>query len=600
MLTGFTFTVDGDAAARLRKILTAAEDTGKSVQSAQKATEEAGAGMERTFERVGVAIAGVFAIDRIKDFAERIFEVTKDFEGFTNRINFASLDKADALRNMQFIREEVTKLHLPLREVTEGFSEMEAGLVGTGIQGRRLRDLFEGIGTAAATLHLSQYQLGMVQYDLKELGEVGLNRRIYMSLARNLPGISDVIKEAFGGKTFKELEDQKDISGPQFLAKLAPALAKHFSGGLAAFAESMQGKYNDMQTAFLDRQLQLGNMLKPVYINIMNSITGAMGQLAKFLSYLDRNRESIVKLIEVVKGLAIGWLVYQGAVLTTTVVSKAAVLVEKGMQLALEAQLFTVRELAVEYKALASTLTTIGWGVIAAGIGIMVEKILEGVAGFEKMQEKLYHLKAFQQGLEERTEKYDQLVTTVSNFRGLTKPEKGDVLGQIIDQIKITQAAMNEQLMPQINSLRAQIAHDPGEHKYSYTDASGIPQYRVTPDYRTVEDQRKLDATLQIYNKSAAQLFQLNRAKEIFEKSGIKESDAYNIGTGGADSANGLAGLGGAKGGLGEAKVINIKIDTVQHNDVHGVHEWEDAGTKAAENVIRAFNNLAYSQTVTM
>ena len=157
-----------------------------------------------TIKEVGVAMGIAFGIEKIFEVGKEILNVTAEFEGYANRIKFASENTADATLNMAFLNDEVARLHLPMKEVNEQFSEMQAGLVGTGIEGAKLRTLFDGISTAAATLHLGPYQLQRTMYDLKEIGEIGLNARIEKSLATALPGINDIVKKTFG-KTMHEL-----------------------------------------------------------------------------------------------------------------------------------------------------------------------------------------------------------------------------------------------------------------------------------------------------------------------------------------------------------------------------------------------------------
>ena len=56
--------------------------------------------------------------------------------------------------------------------------------------------------------------------------------------------------------------------------------------------------------------------------------------------------------------------------------------------------------------------------------------------------------------------------------------------------------------------------------------------------------------------------------------------------------------LAGGKGGLGEAKIINIKIDTMQKIDIPGGNGRDvisQSGT-ALELLLRGLNNIIYSQ----
>ena len=59
--------------------------------------------------------------------------------------------------------------------------------------------------------------------------------------------------------------------------------------------------------------------------------------------------------------------------------------------------------------------------------------------------------------------------------------------------------------------------------------------------------------------------------------------------------------LGGAKGGLGEAKTINIHIDTMQKIEkITGIKEFKNASEDAVGVLIRALNNISHSQSGTM
>ena len=101
-------------------------------------------------------------------------------------------------------------------------------------------------------------------------------------------------------------------------------------------------------------------------------------------------------------------------------------------------------------------------------------------------------------------------------------------------------------------------------------------------------------------------------AKSTFKFSGLLGFGATQTGAsgeGGNDGKNGAlkqnaintSELGGAKGGLGESKIINIKIETLQKIDkVNGISDLKNASQDAIEVLIRAINNLSYSQSGTM
>jgi tape measure domain-containing protein len=64
-------------------------------------------------------------------------------------------------------------------------------------------------------------------------------------------------------------------------------------------------------------------------------------------------------------------------------------------------------------------------------------------------------------------------------------------------------------------------------------------------------------------------------------------------------NASNTSSLTGGKGGLGEAKIINIHIDTMQKVSVADGKDLKSKGQDAVEVMLRAVNNLAYSQSST-
>ena len=80
-------------------------------------------------------------------------------------------------------------------------------------------------------------------------------------------------------------------------------------------------------------------------------------------------------------------------------------------------------------------------------------------------------------------------------------------------------------------------------------------------------------------------------------KGGAGGKDGGNAGT---QSAINTSALSGAKGGLGEAKVINIRIDTMQKVEVKDGNGLKEKSQDAIEILTRTLNNLAYSQGSSM
>ena len=97
--------------------------------------------LAETLKHVGEAVGIAFGIHALVDFGKEIFHTTAAFEGFENRIKFASTSTEDFEKNIKYLNNTAKNLHLPKEELMNSFSEMQAGLVGTGIEGDKLRKL---------------------------------------------------------------------------------------------------------------------------------------------------------------------------------------------------------------------------------------------------------------------------------------------------------------------------------------------------------------------------------------------------------------------------------------------------------------------------
>lgn len=253
---------------------------------------------------VAIAMGIAFGVEKMIEFGKETFELTKEFQGFDNVIKYVSTSAKDADENISFLKQTIKDLHLPMKETYEGFSEMAAGLQGTGVEGKSLRDLFYGISSAMSVLHLNSENAKTSILAFKEIGEIGLNQRLYNMLARSMPGIGDVIKKTFH-KSFDELNEE-GMSGADFLKKIGPGLALQMKEGLAQAAHSLQATENDMDNYITSLKLQIGNDFTPVFMSIMEHISSFVEILKSGYEWVKANKEEIFHYGEILLDFSIG------------------------------------------------------------------------------------------------------------------------------------------------------------------------------------------------------------------------------------------------------------------------------------------------------
>lgn len=595
--------VTGNSVAEMNKIEAALKKAGVTADKEMKRIGEAVESADRTFQKLQGRIAEVFAAREIFEFGKHVLEVTAEFEGFENRIKFASMNTIDATENMAFLRREVEQLHLPMRQVFEGFSEMQAGLKGTGIEGTHLRTLFEGISTAAATLHLPQYQLQRTLYDLKEIGEIGINMRIARSLSTALPGIGGIVKQAFGGKSLHDLE-KEHMSGPEFLEKLGPALKRNFEGGLASYADSLQARMNDVSNKFISSQVDLGEKLKPVYIGIMDGLTGVISKGSQFVGFLYQNSDSVRKVWEVTELLIGSYVVYKGVLLGTSAMEAIHTATLNAMTVAEYTAEYGAEGLAYSMGELGLSISTLGLGALALGIAAIVKQFIDWDTHLDDVVEKLSKLKELGSTFEREQQHYNDLSESYAAFvkdpSKFTAKEKESLASGLNEYAQRQHAQLNQHVLPHLQATSDSLYTVPRFTEQTVTSGSigggGGGTFQVeTPAWRRISaasDSLHTIATVTQKNIDAAEA----ALKNPDLAKALKRSATFNpVG----DTAEHSTHLAGAEGGLGQAKVINIKIDRVMTVENHDNKNLVGHAEVAADYIIRTANNFAESQSGT-
>jgi hypothetical protein len=276
--------------------------------------------LESSILHIGETIGIAFGLREIVSFGREILDVTAKFQGFDNRIKFASTSTADAAENMAFLAKEVEDLDIPMETAYQGFSDLEAGMMGTSVHGKVLRDLFDGISTAAASIHIPEAQLQRSLYDLKEVGEAGLRGPALRSLATQFTGLNAIVRKEFG-ITLRDL-NKSGISGVDFLARIGPALKAGFESGLVSWKDSLQAKMQRTHNQFLQLQLQMGKDLEPFYMALMNGIIAVTAKAKELWAFFVLHKEVIKNVANIVLMAGEVWLTYSVVITTVTLATK--------------------------------------------------------------------------------------------------------------------------------------------------------------------------------------------------------------------------------------------------------------------------------------
>lgn len=371
----------------------------KTIQDANEHANKFESSMDRIHEslmHLGSAIGIGFGIHKIIEFGKELFNTTAEFEGYRNVIKYASLDQQDAATNVGYLENAIHRLHLPMKESYEQFSELQGGMYGTGIEGQKLRDVFEGISEASLVMHMNADQFSRTVYALKEVGELGsLQTRQMRMLALALPGAMNLAAESMhmNTKRFHEAMKSGEISAGVFLQNFSAKLKEHFGSGIANASNSLIALANDTKTQFTELMLQMGEDLRPTFVSLLHSVIDLVGKLKELWTWLMNHQSVLRDLKDLIIVTAGAWTVYKIAQLGALTITKLNVLWE-GIQYAsitllgdgmLTASVFT-KLWAGSQVLLNAALTANPIGAIIMAIAALVAAIVYAYNHFSKFR----------------------------------------------------------------------------------------------------------------------------------------------------------------------------------------------------------------------
>lgn len=583
----FTIKLDDQAREAMIKIQNQIGKMTQEVERGSRSVNESFKEMGNSARDLAIRIGEVFALRELYEFGKELMHITAEFEAFQNVIKYSSRSIIDSQDNIGYLEGAIRRLHMPMREAYEGFSEMQAGLIGTGIEGAKLRRLFEGISTASTVLHLNPYNLQRTLYDLKEIGEQGLTMRVMRSMQTALPGIGEIIKETFH-KSFQELE-KEHVGGPAFLDKLAGGLQKHFAPGLGNAGNSLQSAINDTTNALIIMQRQMGENLRPLFIQILHDIRAAFNSdVVKW--FVANIRPLVSGLITMVKL----WAEYKAGIMAVKLAEEARIAVLSAMAIAQGRLTIATKEGEQSIKGFQEGVNNFKWGLFAMGIGAAIELIMkfrdankQAQASWDEFVESKTGKSALQQGVNDFEDPMAKIAAAMKDTTLMKdKNYRDDLLLRNSDLIKSMQQNIVETIRPTMEAARPQM--------------DSISR-RFTPKEEQDDMMRGFLADSATLNRANEQVTHLKEISKQLQKMGAR-MPVYTA-TGGNNIVNGAlhtVGLAGARGGLGEAKEVHIHIGTMQRVEVGTPKEIKNAAQDAVEVLIRTLNNLAYGQSRTM
>lgn len=240
------------------------------------------------FSFIGLKMAweGLVHIKHWLDSFDEVFvDAAVGWERFERLLSFSSKTFGQAQANIKFVRDEAVRLGTDLKQSMQGFSQLSAASIDTGMEGTGTKQLFSAVNQASSAYGLDSEGQNRVYTALSQMMSKNTvsSEELKQQLGEILPGSFQIAARAAGKTTqeFTALLETGQILAEDFLPKFAQQLSAETAAGVAGAASSAQGATNRFNNSLLELQVSLGKFGIDERNLFLNAVAGMMDFAAK-------------------------------------------------------------------------------------------------------------------------------------------------------------------------------------------------------------------------------------------------------------------------------------------------------------------------------
>lgn len=313
------------------------------------------------------ALGVTFGIYKLVEFGNEVIDIGAKMESLNNVVKYTSLNAQDAAKNHEFLQHMIRDYKLPIVETTEGFSQFNAALMGSALQGEPARKVFEGVSTAVTALHLNAGQANQVFLALNQMVSKGTvqAQELKLQLGNALPGAFQLAAKAMGMTTaeFTKQVESGNVLANEFLPKFAAKLREQFAGAIPNAIQSTIAKQTDYHNGMIELKNEIFERLHPAINSMYGSLLEVTHALSDGVKWLTEHTEAVKALGVAVGGLVLGLIAYNTYLIAVKIQSGWATL-------ATFAQMVATDGLAASLYA-AGVVGGVAWGLMTGGLTLV-------------------------------------------------------------------------------------------------------------------------------------------------------------------------------------------------------------------------------------
>lgn len=253
--------------------------------------------IDKAFKAVKTSLAVGLSYAAISESARAIYEAGQRADQMERAFRAITGSGEQAKRELESLRTSAQGLGLNFYDVADAYKGMLAAAKGTELEGAKVKQIFDGISSAAVTLGLSSDQTRGALLAVSQMMSKGSIQaeELRGQLGERMPGAFQAMAKAAGVST-SALDDmlQKGEVGIDLLPKFADIMRDQFAGGANEAAKSMGNlstAWTDFKATFYDSEvISLGIRSVTASLNGLtfvmnrlksdNSLSGLQKQLA--------------------------------------------------------------------------------------------------------------------------------------------------------------------------------------------------------------------------------------------------------------------------------------------------------------------------------
>lgn len=256
----------------------------KNAESSAKSFESSMSNLQGALGKLGIAISGAFAVNKIIEFGRSLVEAGMKVEDATTGLTTLLGDSAEAARVIKNTMEDATKTPFSF----EGLLNANQQIIASGVSAEKAREDVLNLANAVAASGKGNVELERMVANLAQISNTG--KATAMDIRQfGIAGINiyKVLAEATG-KPISEVKDMEISYNMLTMAlKRAHEEGGIFYNGLENMSKNTSVKISNLGDTIFTSMVDIFNQLKPLTDFVLSGISNGLANIQNYISGLN-------------------------------------------------------------------------------------------------------------------------------------------------------------------------------------------------------------------------------------------------------------------------------------------------------------------------